>query len=60
MEKWNTVEDIPLSFHKDSLIDDKNGFFLNFEGRLDTKKFSVVFDKGVLSYRNIDEGSLLM
>lgn len=58
-KKWEPIKNLPSEFYKISLIDDIDGLNLHFEARSKKTRFKVFFDKGVLSYRNTDEGSLL-
>lgn len=59
-QKWIPKQDMPTVLYNESLVDDKNGFILTFEDEPNKKKLIVTFDGRVLSYRNTDEGSLLV
>ncbi|BAD63734.1 hypothetical protein ABC1196 [Shouchella clausii KSM-K16] len=58
-ERWVPTNGIPSRLYNDTFIDNKEGIVLEFSDEKDKKKMVVKFEKGVLSYRNTDEGSLL-
>ncbi|WP_338464919.1 hypothetical protein [Shouchella rhizosphaerae] len=59
LERWVPTNGIPSRLYNDTFIDNKEGIVLEFSDEKDKKKMVVKFEKGVLSYRNTDEGSLL-
>jgi hypothetical protein len=58
-ERWKPLKDLPSTLYNDALIDNREGFILEFSNDMNDKKYVVKFEDGVVSYRNSDEGSLL-
>ncbi len=58
-ERWLPLNGLPPQLYNESFIDNKEGVILEFSDESEKRTITVTFDKGVLSYRNTDEGSLI-
>lgn len=58
MKKWIPIDDLPQTIYYEHTLDNSYGITLLFSDIIGNKNIEVIFDSGVLSYRNTDEGSL--
>ncbi|RXS91006.1 hypothetical protein [Geobacillus sp. PK12] len=58
-ERWEPITGIPPAIYNDMLLDSKEGIVLKFSDESHKREVIIIFEEGVLSYRNTDEGSLL-